>query len=97
MGKEHDKKLPTRSSSADVDAFLARVRSTPAPVSLGDSLQKKGRLLFTLDATASREPTWDTASHLQAEMFRETAGLGGLEIQLCYYRGFEEFHASPWL
>lgn len=57
----------------------------------------KGRLIFALDATASREPTWDHASHLQAEMFRETASLGGLEIQLCYYRGFGEFHASPWL
>ena len=53
--------------------------------------------MFALDATASREPTWDHASHLQAEMFRETTSLGGLDIQLCYYRGFEEFHASPWL
>lgn len=58
---------------------------------------RKGRLIFSLDATASREPTWDHASHLQAEMFRETASLGGLEIQLCYYRGFGEFHVSPWL
>jgi hypothetical protein len=30
-------------------------------------------------------------------MFRETAALGGLDIQLCYYRGFGEFNASPWL
>lgn len=93
MGKERDNKLPTKSSSADVDAFLARVRSTPTPTTQG----QRGRLVFALDATASREPTWDHASHLQADMFRETASLGGLDIQLCYYRGFEEFHASPWL
>jgi hypothetical protein len=29
-------------------------------------------------------------------MFRETAALGGLEIQLCYYRGILEFESSPW-
>jgi hypothetical protein len=29
-------------------------------------------------------------------MFRETAALGGLEIQLAYYRGFGEFKAEPW-
>jgi hypothetical protein len=56
-----------------------------------------GRLIFALDATASRQPTWDRACHIQAEMFRETASLGGLAIQLCYFRGFQEFHAEPWL
>jgi hypothetical protein len=30
-------------------------------------------------------------------MFEETAALGGLAIQLCYYRGFNEFNASDWL
>jgi hypothetical protein len=53
-------------------------------------------LIFAMDATASREPTWDQACHIQAEMFSETAALGGLEIQLCYYRGFKEFRASGW-
>ncbi len=58
---------------------------------------ERGRLMFAMDATASREPTWDKACQLQGEMFRETAALGGLEIQLCYYRGFGEFEATPWL
>ena len=49
-----------------------------------------------MDATASREPSWDVACDIQAEMFSETAVLGGLDIQLCYYRGFHEFCASPW-
>ncbi|MCH8154861.1 MAG: VWA domain-containing protein [Proteobacteria bacterium] len=58
---------------------------------------ERGRLIFAMDATASREPTWDRASHIQAEMFKETAALGGLEIQLVYYRGFGECKASGWL
>jgi len=57
---------------------------------------ERGRLVFAMDATASREPTWDQACHIQAEMFRETAALGGLEIQLVYYRGFGEFKAGSW-
>ncbi|NOX75966.1 MAG: VWA domain-containing protein [Gammaproteobacteria bacterium] len=88
-----NKKLPQKSSSADVGAFLSQVRAAPVPRNNG----QKGRLIFALDATASREPSWDHASQLQAKMFSETAALGGLEIQLCYYRGFGEFHASPWI
>lgn len=53
--------------------------------------------MFALDATASRGPTWDHACHIQAQMFEETANLGGLEIQLCYYRGFNEFRTTDWL
>jgi hypothetical protein len=30
-------------------------------------------------------------------MFTEAGSLGGLDIQLVYYRGFGEFEASPWL
>jgi hypothetical protein len=86
-------KLPERSSRAEVDAFLRRVAATPA-VKLGG---RPGRLIFAMDATASREPTWDHACYLQAQMFEETAALGGLAIQLCYYRGLSEFTAGPWL
>jgi len=83
-----DDRLPQRSSRGEVNAFLRRVATTP---STGG-----GRLLFALDATASREPTWDRASHLQAEMFQVAAALGGLAIQVAWYRGFLEFEASPW-
>ncbi len=88
-----DKKLPSKSSSAEIDAFLRKVATSPSLRAAGD----RGRLIFAMDATASREPTWDRASHIQAEMFQETAALGGLEIQLAYYRGFGEFSASPWI
>jgi len=57
---------------------------------------RRGRLVFALDATASRKPTWDRACHIQAEMFHETAALGGLDVQLVFYRGFRECKASKW-
>lgn len=86
-------KLPKKSSRSEVEAFLRKVASTP----LAKSSTRLGRLIFAMDATASREPTWDHACHIQAQMFEETASLGGLEIQLCYYRGFNEFRATGWL
>ncbi|MFQ5959675.1 MAG: VWA domain-containing protein, partial [Alphaproteobacteria bacterium] len=55
------------------------------------------RLIFAMDATASREPTWDRACQIQGQMFEETAALGGLEIQLVYYRGFGECRHSNWV
>jgi len=86
-------KLPGKFSRSEVDAFLRKVASTPVVKSSGHS----GRLIFAMDATASREPTWDHACHIQAQMFADTAALGGLAIQLCYYRGYNEFSASDWL
>jgi hypothetical protein len=91
MGEDRAK-LPRKSSAGDVDAFLRKVAATPAAKMSG----VRGRLIFAMDATASREPTWDQACQLQGEMFQETAALGGLDVQLCYYRGFNEFQASPW-
>lgn len=88
-----DKDLPQKSSKAAIDAFLEKVSSTPVNKTAGE----RGRLIFAMDATASREPTWDRACHIQGEMFKETTTLGGLDIQLCFYRGFGEFEASPWL
>ncbi|MEQ8249499.1 MAG: VWA domain-containing protein [Alphaproteobacteria bacterium] len=83
---------PTNPARTGVQAFLDKVAVTPVAPTAG-----RGRLIFALDATASREPMWDRACHIQAEMFRETAALGGLEIQLAYYRGFDEFAATPWI
>lgn len=87
-----DRKLPTRSTRAEVADFLAKVKSMPVVRSGGT-----GRLIFAMDATASREPTWDRACRIQGEMFTATKGLGGLEIQLVWYRGFGEFEAGPWI
>jgi hypothetical protein len=78
------------SSRAEVEAFLARAKSVTIEGA------GHGRLVFGLDATASRQPTWDQACHLQAQMPQEVA-TGGLEIQLIYYRGLSECRASPWV
>jgi hypothetical protein len=88
-----ERKLTKASGRAEIDAFLRRMAHTPARSRDG----RCGRLLFALDATASREPTWDRACQIQGDMFDAAAGLGGIEIQLAFYRGFGEFQASPWL
>lgn len=88
--KRNDLQRP--SSTAAVQAFLQQVAATPRKASGGP----QGRLVFAMDATASREPTWDQAAQIQSSMFLETHALGGLAVQLCYYRGFQEFAASDW-
>jgi hypothetical protein len=92
MANDRDK-LPAKSSSAEVSEFLDKLARTPAVRPAGG----RGRLIFAMDATASREPSWDRACHIQGQMFEETANLGGLEVQLVFYRGFGECRASPWV
>jgi hypothetical protein len=83
----------TVSSRPEIDAFIEKVRGLSPSTEPG----KRGRLIFSLDATMSREPMWDTACRLQADMFREAAAIGGLDIQLLYYRGIGECRASNWV
>lgn len=85
-----DSKLPAPSSRQEIEAFLRKAASLPAQRADG------GRLIFALDATASREQLWDRASHIQARMFEAAGKVGGLQLQLCYYRGNSEFHTLPW-
>jgi hypothetical protein len=87
------KQLPTASHSAEVDAFLRDLQRAPAIRPGGG----RGRLIFALDATASRQPSWDRACRIQGEMFEATAALGGLDVKLVYYRGFNECKASRWM
>ena len=77
---------------AEIDAFLAKVRSFERATPSG-----RGRLIFALDATMSRQPTWDTACRLQADMFSEAQAIGGLDVQLVYFRGVNECRASRWV
>ena len=88
-----DDRLPAKSKSTNVDAFLRDLSRAPAVRPGGG----RGRLIFALDATASREPTWDRACRIQGEMFEATAALGGLDVKLIFYRGFDECKASRWL
>ena len=78
--------------SGDVAAFLAEARGLAPSANDG-----RGRLIFALDATMSRQPTWDRALQLQGEMFEEAGKVGGLDIQLVYFRGFNECRASRWV
>ena len=103
MGREQGKDTPAtpdhghepvvNSSRAEIEAFVGRARTLAPPLEPG----KRGRLIFALDATMSRQPTWDTACRLQADMFREAASIGGLDVQLVYYRGLAECRASGWV
>jgi len=77
------------SSNNDVLQFLSKVASLP-------KISGDARLILSLDATASRQGTWDVASQLQNEMFLSAQSLGGLNVQLCYFRGFGDFFNSDW-
>jgi len=92
-GRDKDQLPAAGGKSAEVEAFLRDVAALPAVKPAGG----RGRLIFALDATASREATWDRACQLQGEMFEATAALGGLDVKLMYYRGFDECKASRWL
>ena len=87
-----DRKVPSSAGSSAVDAFVREVGNLPASRAAGH----RGRLLFAMDATASREPTWDHACAIQGEMFVAAEGLGGLDVRLAFYRGFDEFKVSRW-
>ncbi len=80
------------SASEEIAAFVAKARAM-SPHAAG----ARGRLLFALDATMSRQPTWDMACTLQADMFREAAALGSLDIRLVYYRGNNECRTTGWI
>jgi hypothetical protein len=87
-------RAPTITSTrAEIDSFLTKVKGLAPTGEPG----RCGRLIFALDATMSRQPMWDTACRLQADMFREAAAIGGLDVQLVYYRGLSECRASRWV
>jgi hypothetical protein len=83
--------LPAKpSSSKDIAAFLDKAARTPTLA------QVKGRLIFAVDATMSRQPAWDIATEIQSDMFEVAQSIGGLAVQLVYFRGRGEFDASEW-
>lgn len=81
--------LRERSSSRDIAAFIKTASEA--------GLAQNGRLIFALDATYSRQPTWDRAMSIQASMFDAVGKTGGLSIQLIYFRGIDECRASKWV
>ncbi len=81
-----------RSVRSDVQDFVAKMK-TAAPTATG----VPGRLVFAMDATMSRQPTWDLALSLQSDMFAVVKDVGGLDVQLVYFRGLNECRASRWV
>ncbi len=80
------------SASGDIDRFLAQVKAMPpAKAPAG-----RGRLVLAMDATLSRQHSWDQALAIQAGMFAEAGRIGGLDVQLVYFRSFDECRASKW-
>jgi hypothetical protein len=82
----------SKSSGSEINAFLQQAKQF-APVSSA----ARGRLIFALDATMSRQATWDMACALQGEMFSAAASVGNLSVQLVYFRGHAESRASRWV
>jgi len=87
-----------QSSDQEVSEFLDKLNALDAVKNRGSD---QGRLIFGMDATMSRQPTWDMALNLQGEMFDAVAMTGGansgLDVQLIYFRGFGECKNSKWV
>tara|TARA_B100001559_G_C16382644_1_gene567333 strand:+ start:112 stop:819 length:708 start_codon:yes stop_codon:yes gene_type:complete len=92
MRKKSQKSVVGKASSNSLESFLEKLSKVP---------QKKnpnpGRIIFGIDATASRQPLWDKASHIQSEMFDSALSLGGLKMKIAYYQGFKKFNSFPWI
>ena len=89
---ERGSKTPEkRSAPSEIDAFLRQAKAVAATRAAG------GRLILALDATMSRQPTWDMACALQAEMFDAVGKAGSLGVQLVYFRGLGECRASKFV
>jgi len=82
-------KTPT--PKTEIDAFLSKAGELPVAGT------EQGRLIFAMDATMSRQPTWAEALAIQGRMFQQTARLGSLAVQLVYFRGLDECRASKWV
>ncbi len=87
---DHQRPATSSRGATSVDELLERSRQVANPAG-------RGRLIFALDATMSRQPTWDMALSLQGKMFDVAAASGGLEVQLVYFRGLRECRASPFV
>jgi hypothetical protein len=90
--KTGEKQPAPATSDAEVADFVRRMKELGPRAGTGN-----GRLLFAMDATMSRQPTWDMALALQADMFHAVKAIGGLDVQLVYFRGAGECRASKWV
>jgi hypothetical protein len=82
-----------RSPGSMIDTFLEKAKQLKP----SESGASRARLAFALDATMSRQPTWDLACRVQGAMFTAASQASGLLVQLVYFRGFDECRASRWV
>ena len=87
LAKRHADPVAERSTRSEIDAFLARAKAPGGT----------GRLVFAMDATLSRQPSWDNAIAQQGKMFEAVDKVGTLDVQLVYFRGLGECRASKWV
>lgn len=90
MGEKSNNTPASRGQNGFVDAFIHEAREIAGA-------DCRGRLVFALDATMSRQPTWDLAQSIQGEMFAAASAQGGLDVQLVYFRGLAECRASRFV
>lgn len=81
--------------------FLAKVRKSKATFSSPKSetlikaiSTENPRLLFSMDATASRDPAWDIARELTGAMFEAIPG--ELDVALAYHSGSRLQEVTPF-
>ena len=67
--KVEEDALAARSEKGEVAAFLAKTKIVRRAQEAEGLKPVSGWLIFALDATMSRQPTWDEACSLQGEMF----------------------------
>ena len=94
--KQGETDLEAQSEKGDIAAFLAKTKLVRQAQKAQGLKPVTGHLIFALDATMSRQPTWDVACSLQSDMFNVAAEHGGLATQLVYFRGTAECRASRW-
>ncbi|MCD8566387.1 MAG: VWA domain-containing protein [Alphaproteobacteria bacterium] len=58
-----------------------------AQTRVGTGATYNGRVGFIIDATGSRESTWNEAQKIQTDMFSSVAGKGGLKLKLTHFGG----------
>lgn len=99
MADEKKKNLPAKS---DRTSFLDKVRSSSAisATSKQETLAKaltqesRHRLLFSMDATASREASWNVAKEITDAMFKAVPGI--LDVALAYHGGGRLQELTPF-
>ena len=87
----NSKAVTQTSKGLDLTKFISKARAIKRIAGA------QTHIIFSLDATASRAPTWQQAQSLHKALFDAASETSELSLQLCYFRGIATFHASPWV